>query len=258
MKVEKWTAGPSAKDFTPEELKLIDLEALQRHYLKITWCSTKDELTEDHYSAMRDITFLQNSLPMKYLKPVPDSFSYVAQKSHIVGQDKNVKNAGITCEPLNPDLNHIVSYTPINQALPLGTVVTLDVETEFESPTAERYFVWSDCLKTTADISEKIQGEKPLSKFIRPWAGKCHYCAIDIGSQITGKYEVSEVDTSIIKSFNLFGFARSDERREFVIWTYNAYNILPEEVLQLVVDHKDCSEAAAKIIGQVLEKAKGK
>lgn len=250
--VEQYTNGPVDKDFTADELKLIDLEALQRTYMKITF----KELNEDTYTFMRDVAKLQYTLPVKYLRPIADTFSYVSQKSHIVGNDKNVKNAGITIEPLNPDINNIVSYTPLNQSVPLGTVVTLDVETEFESETASRKFIWSDCLKTVADITEKIQAEKPNSIFIRPWAGKCHYCAIDIGSHVSGKYEVQYVDTSIVKSFQLYGMARCDDLKEFVIWVYHCYNLLPEDILKMISENDQSENTTKKMIKDILEKTK--
>lgn len=250
--VNIYIGGPEEAGFNENERKLIDIEALQRTYLKISF----NELNEDTYTFMRDVAKLQYSLPVKYLKPIPETFSYISQKSHIVGSDKNVKNAGVTIEPLNADINNMISYTPINQSIPLGTVVTLDVETDFESEDASRKFIWSDNLKTTTDIIQKIQQAKPDSVFIRPWAGKCHYCAIDIGSHISGKYEVQNVDTSIMKSFQLYGIARSDEHKEFIIWTYHCYNVTPKDILILISEHNDCTKTTNNIIKDIIGRIK--
>ena len=72
IKIEKM--GPKASDFTKEELGLIDIDGLQRTFLKINF----KQLTDDEYFFMRDIAFNQYRIPMKYLKPIPNSFSYIS------------------------------------------------------------------------------------------------------------------------------------------------------------------------------------
>ena len=104
VKIEK--SGPIAKDFTPEELKLIDIDGLQRTYMKITF----NKLSDDEYFFIRDIAFNQYKIPMKYLKPVPNTFSYISQKSQISGKEKDIKNAGVVIEPLNADFFNMISY----------------------------------------------------------------------------------------------------------------------------------------------------
>lgn len=248
VKVEK--SGPVAKDFKPEELKLIDIDGLQRTYLKITF----KELNDDTYFFMRDVAFNQYKLPMKYLKPVPNSYSYISQKSQISGKEKDIKNAGIVIEPLNADYFNLISYTPINQAIPLGTIVTIDVETPFNTVDGhepERMFIWSNNLQTDSDIKDKIKAEKKNSERLEPWIRCCHFGAIDIGSRLTAKYEVATVDTDILHSFSLFGFSRSDERKEFTIWTFNYFNTSPFDVLRMMKGLKGLNESTPSIIDNI-------
>lgn len=253
--VTTFTRGPIADRFTPAELKLIDIDGLQRDYLKITI----SKYTEDVYDMLRDIAKVQYALPVRYLKPSPGSYQYVSQKSQLSGNEKDIRNASLVIEPLNPDIFHVISYTPINQSIPLGTVVTIDVTTDFntlpDGQEPERRFIWSDNLIAPPDIEKKIKAAKPSSKTTRPWIGKCHYCAIDVGSHLTAKFEVSNVDLSIIKSFALYGFARSDDDNEFVLWTYRCYNVTPTEILGMIRDHEWTAETSKRLIDEVIKKA---
>ena len=257
-KVEKYSFGPKESDFTKDELKLIDIDGLQRNYLKITF----KQLTDDVYFTLRDITKCQYLLPIKYLHPIPGSFSYISQKSQIYGKEKDIKNASVTIEPLNPDIFNLISYTPINQSLPIGTIVTVDVSIPFDvlpnGEEPERKFLWSRNLKTSSDIESKIKTENPKSITTKPWIDKCHYCSIDIGSRITAKYEVSLVDTDIVKSFSLFGFSRCDTTKEFTIWVYKCFNIMPTDVLTLIKNMKCVDKNSKTIIDEILTKANGK
>ena len=247
------TSGPNSKDFSKNELKRIDIDGLQRTYLTIKW----NNLTDEVYFAMRDIAASQYKLPIKYLKPIPNTYSYVSQKSQISGNEKDLKNASTTIEPLNGDFFNMISYTPINQGLPIGTMITIDVETEFNNVNGhepERKFIWSNNLKTDHDIEQKIKSEKPNSKRLKPWIGCCHYGAIDIGSRLTAKFEVQYVDVEVVHSFSLFGFSRDDERKEFTVWTYNCFNTSPVEVLQLVKKHPKVEKETVSIIDEIVKK----
>lgn len=253
VKIEKM--GPKTSDFTKEELGLIDIDGLQRTFLKIGF----KQLTNDEYFFMRDIAFNQYRLPMKYLKPIPNSFSYVSQKSQISGKEKDINNAGVVIEPLNADFFNLISYTPINQALPIGTMVTIDVETEFNcvgDKQPERMFIWSNNLKTDDDIESKIKKEKPNSTRTKPWIECCHYGAIDIGSKLIAKYEVENVDIDIIRSFSLYGFSRNDDKKEFTIWTFNYFNVSPMEILTMMKKQSGLNDKTPKIIDEILSKCK--
>lgn len=257
-KVEKYTFGPKESDFTKEELKLIDIDGLQRNYLKITFKQLNDKV----YFALRDIARCQYALPMKFLRPVPGSFIYVSQKSQMYGKEKDIRNASVTIEPLNPDVFHLISYTPINQSLPIGTVVTINVENPFEIPNSEeepeRHFIWSSNLSTEEGIENKIKSENGKSIRTKPWIEKCHYCTIDVGSRLTAKYEVQMVDTEIVKSFSLFGFSRSDVEKTFILWTYKCFNVLPTDILNMMLnmDENHVVNDSKNIINEILSKAK--
>lgn len=254
-KVEFSTNGPKKTDFSADELKLIDIEGLQRTYMKITF----KQLNDAEYFAIRDIAKSQYSIPVKYLKPIPNSYSYISQKSQISGKEKDIKNASITIEPLNADFFNLMSYTPINQALPVGTVVTIDVQIPFDTVDnhePERKFIWSNNLKTEQNIKDKILKENPKSINTKPWLECCHYGAVDIGSRLTAKYEVSYVDTDIIKSFSLFGFGRCDNRKELTIWTFHMFNVTPIDILQAIRKQPNIEKSTVSIIDEILAKAK--
>lgn len=254
-KVSLSTRKPDASKFTKDELKRIDIDGLERNYLTITW----SKLSDDEYFAMRDIAANQYKLPIRYLKPVPNSFSYIAQKSQLSGKEKDIKNAGIVVEPLNADFFNMISYTPINQSLPLGTMITIDVENPFlttDGTEPERKFIWSNNLRTDPDVESKIKQENPKSIRTKPWIRCCHYGAVDIGSRLTAKYECSYVDTEIIRSFSLFGFSRSDERKEFTIWVYKCFNVQPVQILELIKKQPNLEASTPKVLDAVLAKCK--
>lgn len=254
--VETYERGPEMDKFTKDELKLFDADGFTRNFMKIHAKSVSDE----YMDGIRDIVKLQYKLPVRYLKLAPGSYSYIAQKSQIQGKEKDIKNASITIEPLNADYANLIQYTPINQSIPIGTVVTIDESIPFEAnddgTEPERMFIWSSNLKTEPDVESKIKAANPNSIRTKPWMECCHYGCIDIGSHIVSKYVVSEVNTEIMRSFPLFGFRRSDEHKEFVIWVFKCYNMKPKDVLMLMKDHKELGDAGKKFIEEVLSKCK--
>lgn len=254
--VDIYVKGPEMDKFTKDELKLFDADGFTRTFMKIK----VKEVNNEYQNGIRDMLKLQYSLPVKYLKVSPGSYSYISQKSQIQGKEKDIRNASVTIEPLNADYANLIQYTPINQTLPLGTVITLDESTPFEADAngvePERMFIWSSNLKTENDIENKIKNEKPDSIRVKPWMECCHYGSIDIGSHITCKFIVSEVDTEIIKSFPLFGFRRSDEHCEFILWVFKCYNLTPKDILMLMLNHKDLGMAGKNLIEMILKKCK--
>ena len=253
-KVEVYTKGPEMDKFTKEELKIFDADGFTRTFMKITASSVSDE----YLDGLRDMLKLQYALPVKYLKLSPGSYSYISQKSQIQGKEKDIKNASVTIEPLNCDYANLIQYTPINQSLPIGTVVTLDESIPFETAPdgtePERMFIWSSNLKTDDGIESKIKSVNPNSIRTKPWMECCHYGSIDVGSRISAKYTVSDVNTEIIKSFPLFGFRRSDEHKEFVIWVFKCYNMTPKDVLLLMQKQEKLGDAGKKLVKEILSK----
>jgi hypothetical protein len=263
--IDYHTFGPNAKDFTPEEQKLIDIQSLQRGELTITF----KKLTDDAYLFMRDVARNQYKLPIKYLKLVPGSFEYVCQKSALFGKDLSVKNASVTIEPLHNDYATHIQYTPINQSLPLHTMVELAIDVPYTGDDAKQQFIWSNNLSTIANIekhikqtfeeehSEKVGYNKCMT--LKPWVECCHYGSVDIGSMIRAKFEVDYVDVDMFSSYCLFGFRRDEDDKEcrFSIWCYRCYNLTPFHVLELLKEHENTTEEAKKVIDIVLEKGKG-
>ena len=254
--VEVYTKGPEMDKFTKDELKIFDADGFTRIFMKVK----PSEISNEYQDGLRDMLKLQYELPVRYLKLSPGSYSYISQKSQIQGKEKDIRNASVTIEPLNPDYANLIQYTPINQSLPLGTVVTLDESIPFETAPdgtePERMFIWSSNLKTDDDIESKIKSEKPDSTRTKPWMECCHYGSIDIGSHISCKFTVSNVDTEIIKSFPLFGFRRSDGHKEFILWVFKCYNLTPKDILTLMLNHERLGDAGKNLIKAILEKYK--
>lgn len=232
--ITTYTMVPDMSKYTDEERFLLDAEGVSKHYVKLT---IKD-ITDEYIAAVRDFAKHQYKLPMKFLKPIHEAYSYVAQKSQIVGDEHDPKNASVTIEPLNPNFPIMISYTPINQSLPLGTIVTIHESIPYDwnpgDPPLERRFLWSRNLKTDDNITDVIKRANPNSINLNPWIMSNHYGSIDIGSTIDAKFEVSEVDPNIYESFAMFRFNRCDDKKEFVIYTYDCYNVTPKDVCALM------------------------
>jgi len=250
---DKLTSGArSASDM----LKLIDVNNLTRLYIKITF----SEINDNVYNALRALLKFQYSLPVKVLRPVYGACTYVAQKSQLNSGEKDIRNASVTIEPLNPNIFDVISRTPINQHIPIGTIVTIEAKIPFETlpdgTEPDRKFIWSNNLRTDKDIETKIRNNAGDSCLTTdPWIKCCHYCAIEIGSELNGKFEVIDCDISIHRAFSLFGFSRMDEVKEFTIWTYKIYNLTPLNILERISDLTDDSDLL-DLISQVKSQVK--
>lgn len=256
ISAELKTVAPDVKAFTPEELKIFDADGFTRTFLTIKF----DEINDDVYDALYSIHRSQYTLPIKYLKPVDGSYSYVSQKSYINTSEHDMKNASITIEPLNNDFMESIQYTPLNQAIPLGTPVIIDVtipfETSKEGLEPERKFIWSSNLKTVADIEAKIKAAKPDSIRTKPWQECVHYGAVDIGSKLECKYTVCMSDPKITRSFNVYGFKFDHEAKFLVIWVFKCFNLTPVDVLKMIKENKGTVEASKELIDKILAKVK--
>ena len=261
--VSTYTYGPNLKEFTKEELALFDADGFTRNYLIIK----PTELNDKYYEVIQDIVSHQYKLPCKYLQPVRESCSYISQKAQMSGTDKDIKNASVVIEPLNADYVNMIQYTPINQSLPLNTTVTLEVSVPFnrENKTIDgntisieptRKFIWSSNLRTDRDIENKIKSVNSKSIRTKPWMECVHYGSVDIGSEIKYKFNVAEVNTKIVKSFSLFGFRRSDEKKEFVIYVFKCFNLLPIDILKMIAALDDIKDSTKEFINEVVKKYK--
>jgi hypothetical protein len=239
-RVDFYYFEPDPKDFSEQQRKRVDFEGLRRYFVKIY---IKD-ITPDYYEAFKFLNKIQYKLPMKYLKPVNELCSYVSQKSLLYENEKDIKNASITIEPLHSNFfNMIIPHTPINQSLPLETVFTINVSIPYlndrNDMCPECKFIWSNNLKVRQEIVKEIEKIKPDSNFKRPFLECVHFGAIDIGCELKGKFIVSNIDLDLMQSYNLFGFRRSDERKELVLWIYNYYNVSISDLLEMISTHCD-------------------
>ena len=255
-KIESFERSPDLKAFTNDELKLFDADGFKRNCLKLTLNKTDDL----YYEIIADIISHQYSLPVRYLQAVKESCLYISQKAQMSGSDKDITNADITIEPLNSDFTNYIQYTPINQSIPIGTVVTLNVSIPYNIGSngvePKRKFIWSNNLVTDKNIKDIIKKENPNSIRLEPWMRCVHYGAIDIGSEMKYKFVVNEVNTKIIQSFSLFNFRRYDPKKEFEISVFKCFNLTPQDVLKMIVEQDDTKECTKKFISEILDKCK--
>lgn len=249
--------GPDLSKFTPEELSIFDPDGFTRTFLTIKF----GEINDAVYDGMYSITRLQYALPIRYLKPVEGTYSYVSQKAY-VASDNDMRNAAIVIEPLNASFSEMIPYTPINQHIPLNTPVTIDVTVPFETlPNGlepERRFIWSCNLKTDNDIEKVIKEACPTSIRTKPWQECVHYGAIDIGSRLECKFLVSLSDPNISRSFNLYGFRFDHDAKELVIWVFKCFNLTPVDILKMILENPNVVEPSKILIKAILEKVKSK
>jgi hypothetical protein len=227
IKIELYDRNINPKDFSEDELKLIDTVSLSRHYGKISY---KNSTEVEFNKFVQNIVKFSNTLPMLYMKTVKDSFQYVSQKSQMFGKNKDIELAALLLEPLNNDISDKIEKIPISQKLPLHSVVTLDISNPYESSSHERNeevdykFIWSNNLII----------ENPMENWI---IKKCHISSLDIGSRIRGTWKIEETDPSITSAYQLFGFNFNIDNRELVIWIYKVYNLTIKELLSKMKDH---------------------
>jgi hypothetical protein len=84
-------------------------------------------------------------------------------------------------------------------------------------------------LTTSQETLRSIKG--------KPFLECVHFGAIDIGSELKGKFIVSEIDLELMQSYSLFGFSRNDRQKYFVLWIYNYYNISIEQLLKVLLEN---------------------
>jgi hypothetical protein len=149
---------------------------------------------------------------MKYLKPIRELCTY-----H--------KNANLTIEPTHANyFNMIIPHLPINQSLRLDSVFTINVKIPFlnkkDGTNPVSKFIWSNNLKTSQETLNSVK-DKPFLECV-------HFGAIDIGSELKGKFIVSEIDLELMQSYSLFGFSWLDKQKEFILWIYNYYNSIEQ------------------------------
>jgi hypothetical protein len=264
LKLSERVLNPN--NFTDEQRSRIDFHGLGRKVLTFEFTA----FDEIFYSLSKQIIAQQYTLPMKYLRPDSECCRYICQKSHSLNIGTNdLEDASVIIEPSHPDFfNVVIPHTPINQSLPLGTIVTLSGEIPYYIDEPEekltkkgikfpdgsempqitirntgRKFISSNNLITISNIENLIIKEDIATKHktinTKPWVDWCHYGAIEIGSRIMGKFIVSEIDVELHQSFSLFGFNISETNKTLTIWTYNGFNITPFDIFRKIKSVSD-------------------
>lgn len=181
----------------------------------------------------------QYKLPMKYL--MPEEGVYLAQKSPLMDKSMDIRNAARIIEPINIGFNEYIKYIPINQDIPLGTTYTIRCKVPYNSQT--RYFFMSNQLKCTDDIKSILKkGEYDFDPYI-------HIGTLDIGSEYTARFVVSEVNLNLYDSFTLFTFNVEDD--SFSIITYDFMNVDTKKILEEVL--KKCDDRAKAFIKECIK-----
>lgn len=189
--------------------------------------------------ARNQIFKYQYKLPMKYL--MPEEGVYLSQKSPLMDKSMNIRNAARIIEPINIGFNEYIKYIPINQDLPLGTTYTIQCRVPYNSQT--RYFFMSNQLKCSEDVTKLLKkGEYDFDPYI-------HIGTLDIGSEYTARFVVSDVNLKLYDSFTLFTFTVDDDK--FSIITYDFMNVGTKKILEEVL--KICDDRAKDFIKECIK-----
>ena len=227
---------PSIEHIPVNMREYIDHERMEEMLTKIVLPKTKET---NSFIAL----FLkyQYKLPVRYLEPIIDQCYYVSQKSPIPSGSKHVVDASITIEPNNQNVFKQISYTPINQDIPEGTIVSLSEAVPWDG---DRMLLTSASLVCS-----------------QPLCNRCiPYTTIDIGSEIVGKFVVKNTrgtDHSLVReSMSLYHFRRpADNILEIITPTYlnvNARKIFELFSASLRMDGCE-SELASRYVKEILD-----
>jgi hypothetical protein len=253
--------------FSKEDYNYIDPDMLSETHYRFEFPTNKpdengDIMSNDMYIALANILKLQYLLPVKYFKVNEQTFSYVAQKSNIIGENKGIENAAVQIEPLNGNFCKQVRYVHINQAIPVGTTFYIHTEipyrAEGESTPVARKLLTSASIKTEeTDLDKKILEEAKKMGIDKPSTAlfnrRIAFGALDIGSRLDMKMEVDYTD--IHESLTLFRFHAPDVNiLEFIV--YDHWNVDIKYILRLMKEDKrlDISEHERKFLNDLLDK----
>ena len=224
---------PDVSKMSEKQKKRVDVNGLSRWRLRINNEKLDTKFDNDSLcDCLNEIVMQQNQMPMRRLEPNQKLCSYISQKSRIQKKDQDIRSASVIIEPLNEDLfNMIIPHIPINQYFPIGSNVTIKAYVPFMGVESKRKYIWSSNLKTTEDSIAQIKKNNPQSICEEPFLHKCHIGSIDLGSEITGKFTVAEVDTALHKSYQLFSFERDADDEYFELSMYYVYNVSPKDLV---------------------------
>lgn len=250
--------GPNAKDFTKEELEVLDVENLQETHYEVEFSYASDkasnkasdkalELTDIDNIGIAELLKLETKLPMKYLKPIQNSCIYVAQKARISDkQDKNIESASVMIEPMNPDwVNGKIRFLLINQSIPLDTIFMISKSIAYDGTYD---WVTSDDIQSIKPLKDLILSENPNAKsFVL--TVKTYLFGQDIGSKLEGKFKVAMTD-DVFDNLRLFRFKRPSSNKIIFI-VYDFINISLKDIL-LKADSVCKNKEGKRIINLIL------
>ena len=227
------TVVPNTSAMNEKQKKRVDINGLSRWRFRINNKKLDIKYDEDTLcDYLNEIVMHQNQMPMRRLEPNQKLCSYISQKSRIQEKDQDIRSASVIIEPLNEDIfNMIIPHIPINQYLPINSNVMIKAYVPFMGAESKRKYIWSSNLQATEDSIAQIKKENPQSICTEPFLSKCHIGSIDLGSEITGKFVVADVDTTLHKSYQLFSFERDADDGYFELSMYYAYNISPKDLI---------------------------
>ena len=253
--------------FTEDDYKYIDPDMLSQTHYRFEFPTNKpdengDIMSNDMYIALANILKLQYLLPVKYFKVNEQSFSYIAQKSNIIGSNKAIENAAVQIEPLNGNFCKQVRYVHINQAIPIGTTFYIHTEipyrSEGDAPPITRKLLTSASIKTEeSDLDKKIIEEAKKMGINNPsialFNKRIAFGALDIGSRLDMKMTVDYTD--IHESLTLFRFHAPDVNIiEFIV--YDHWNVDIKYILRLMKEDKrlSISEHEREFLNKLLDR----
>lgn len=264
IKVTQSAIVPNIKAIDAKYLDNLDYERMNETKFVITFPETGASKEYDDYHDMMDPKYYefiarflshQFNIPVKYLEPIDESCTYVAQKSLLTGADKNIRNAPVTIEPITMNWKKQVSYTPINQLTPLDTIVTLHETIPWNNDDGtypERRLLTSASLVVLTDLETEIKKINSKTKYF----GLCNRCipysVIDIGSEISGKFIVKHA--ILRESMSLFRFRRpADNILEIITPDY--LNVDLKYILTEMIE-TDKNESFTTICNQIMKLVK--
>ena len=230
--------------FTKEQLAYLDYERMDETCTIFTFPeSDKNKVMEDdimddkYYKFFASFLQYQYKLPVKYLEPDIDACYYISQKTPLDDPNKPLTSASITIEPLNQNVFKQISYTPINQAFDIGTVVSLHEIIPYvldNGDTPPRGLLTSASLVCPLLNDNKVK-----------YKGLCNRCipytTIDVGSEVVGKFIIKT--SPLRESMALYRFRRPrDNILEIVTPDYlnvSCNYILDLTLSAMMKDNKD-------------------
>ena len=230
--------------FTKEQLEYLDYERMDETLTTFIFPTIKKneqgDIMEDKYYKFISLFLKQQyKLPVKFLEPDIDSCSYISQKSVIIGNTKKITDASITIEPLNQNVFKQISYTPINQAFEIGSVVSLFETIPYvnsDGTTPPRRLLTSASLISQGYNNDNFTMNNRT--YPAKYKGLCNRCipysSIDVGSEIVGKFIVKT--SELRQSMTLYKFRRPEDNIIEII-TPDYLNVNINYVLDLTEDN---------------------